>query len=201
MLKKLSVFVSLAFAAMLFPAVSASAQVSADTYGPPVPTQTHISILVGKAGEPIVVNFWVTANRTSNARVKQVKKPTGTLDISIASKGSGAAGAQAVAPKTFSKSIRFTGQRVKVSGPKLSPGRYLVAASFTPDNESLFLSSRDVKSIKVGQGGSNPNDSDSLPNTGGPDLWLLLVGGGLIVGGAGSVVYARRRRQGGAAAA
>lgn len=198
MLRKLLPTLTLAIAlslllagALVFSSTPAS---QADPYGPMIPTQTNIDIVVSEDGRAIEVIFWTTANSE--------EKPTGTLAIQIARTTVAGGGAQA-APAVFTKTVRFEGKKVRVVGPVLRPGRYLVSAEFTPDNPDLFLPSENAKFVTiVANDGDGDGDGDDLggglPNTGGPDLWLLLLGLGLIGAGSGAVIRARRRGDGGA---
>lgn len=211
MLSKLVALAALVAAFLVAPAAAAGAE--EEPYPPRVPTQTRIDVIVDGPGKPIRIRVSADAN--------DARRPTGRIDIRVDKEGNGnARAARSLAARpVWQTSVRFEGDPVTITGPRLPRGSYVAHARFTPDDEDFFTGSENVTRFRVAPGnagevggvdaesggsvgggsagggsGAVGGDSSGLPNTGGPDLLWLLLGGGLVAAGAGSVAYSRRRQ-------
>lgn len=77
-----------------------------------------------------------------------------------------------------------------VSAVYLTSSSYSTATAAGPAQPRTCPISADITLLPKGAGTGN---GGLLPNTGGSNLWILVLGGALLVGG-GGVVYASRRR-------
>lgn len=74
-----------------------------------------------------------------------------------------------------------------------------VTPAFYSSNSSATLQAAELRTCPVSAHvtllpqGTSPEDDGALPNTGGSNLWLLVVGGVLVIGGV-AITYASRRR-------
>lgn len=189
MLKKLAALAALALVALLA-LVSFAPEAGASSYGPALPTQTHVTFVKAVAGQPLVVRFTVTASDGSS--------PAGSLAYTITS-GSGAARSRVLLRAAAAGSTHIQGS-VTVTGQTAHAGStYLASGSFSPSNPARYLPSSGSARTTVGSGnnggggGSNGGTTGGLPNTGGPDLGWLIAGVALLGAGAGAVGLSRRR--------
>ncbi len=87
-----------------------------------------------------------------------------------------------------------------VSAPAASASSDASPAFYSAGSSAVVQAAPDIRECRVTakvtllpKGGVDDNDDGALPNTGGSNLWLLVLGGALVVGG-GGVTYAARRR-------
>ena len=167
--------------------VPGSPAVADDTYTPTVPTSCHIGAPRVSVGERVRLTIEVS----SNSNLPEV----GTVDLTIATASARQAARLAARGVVWTKSVRYEGSPIEVVGPKLPRGRYRVTMAFTPDGDGL-TGCRNSVPLRVGGGGTGGEDDDggTLPNTGGPHLWILLAGLGLVVAGGGLAGGSRRTR-------
>ena len=169
----------------------APAQADHDPYTAGVRTSCNVSVpaTIKRVTAPrILVN--VRPNGPS-----QGASPKGNVRVTISKAGA----------RVFTKTVAYNGSPVEVQGPELTQtGRYQVQAVFKTADHSVFKSCRGSAALDVraGQGpddeGPGPNggtnDPDGLlPDTGGPNLWWLLLALALLGTGGGLLVAARKR--------
>lgn len=189
MLRKLAALAALSVAVVVTPATAAQA----DPYSPQLPTVTHIKVVTAVPGKPVVLEVSASANYKT--------PPEGDIAVSLsAASGSARAARAVVAAPLFSTTVHFVDQPVRVTGPVVPRGRYVATAALTPDDGAFFLPSDARTAFRMGVGGETGGQDDSdnggLPNTGGPDVWWLVLGAGLVGAGVAGVGYGRRRQVG-----
>lgn len=155
-------------------------------YPPGYPSSCNIDVPHVAVGQRVHLVIEVA----SNSNVPEV----GTVKLTI-STASARRAARAARGVVWTKTVRYEGTPLDVVGPVLPRGRYRVAMAFTPDDAQLS-GCRNAVAFRVGGGGTGGEDDDggSLPNTGGPHLWIMLAGLGLVVAGGGLAGGARRAR-------
>lgn len=154
-------------------------------YPPTYPSSCNISVPHVAVGKRVHLVIEVA----SNSNVPEV----GTVKLTISTARAREAARVAARGVVWSKTVRYEGSPIEVLGPVLPRGRYRVAMVFTPDNAELG-GCRNAVGFRVGGGGTGGEDDDdgSLPNTGGPHLWILMAGLGLVVAGGGLAGGSRR---------
>lgn len=178
---RLALFPVLVLMALFAPVAPASA----DPYPPSVPTGCHVSVPGVAVGERAVVRVLVTASGNVTA--------TGTVDLTITSGDE----------TTFSKTVRYEGDELRIVGPRLARGQHVASIRFVPD-EGPLLGCRDSVRFRVGgqvDPGGDVGGEATLPDTGGPHLLALLLGVGLLATGSGFVGGSRRTGRSAATAA
>lgn len=147
-------------------------------YPPGTPTSCNVDVPHVAVGDRVRLVVEVA----SNSNLAEV----GTVRLRISSAARGV---------IWTKSVSYEGSPIEVVGPVLPRGRYRVAMAFTPDDTEL-LGCRNAVAFRVGGGGDTGGEDDggTLPNTGGPHLWLLMAGLGLVVAGGGLAGGSRRTR-------
>jgi LPXTG-motif cell wall-anchored protein len=186
------------------PAIPALAE-----YPTKVNTACHVETPGAVDGERVVLDVEVTANSSD--------RPTGTVELSISRGGGNAGRARSVQPApVWTKTITYKGIPVRVTGPRLKPGRYLVHMQFRPSDDT-FAGCQSMLSFRVAKGsvgsavdgpsgggdavggagaaagtGGSAGSGGGLPNTGGPHLGFLLLGAVLVALGGGAVARSRR---------
>ncbi len=170
--------------ALLVPGGHAAAD---DTYTPTFPTSCNINVPHVAVGKRVHLVIEVA----SNSNVAEV----GTVKLTISTASARQAARAAARGVVWTKTVRYEGSPIEVLGPVLPRGRYRVAMAFTPDDGQLTGCGNAV-GFRVGGGGTGGEDDDNgtLPNTGGPHLWILLAGLGLVVAGGGLAGGSRRPR-------
>ena len=186
-----------ALAAISAPAAAAatSATVAApadDTYVAQATTSCGIAA-------PEVVKRGAALAATVRVRANSAAQPRGTITFTVSRTPGG---------QVYTRTLDYLGGAVEVTGPRLDrAGDYRAEVSFEPVDRSVFRRCGGSAAFEVSQGlapdnrdedGDNDNDNNGgggvLPDTGGPDFWLLLLGMGLVGSGGTLVVVARRRR-------
>ncbi|HJQ06462.1 MAG TPA: hypothetical protein VJ872_13500 [Nocardioides sp.] len=181
MIRKIAALMVAALATLMVPFTS-----PAHAYGNKLPTAVHIKVVVAKKGEPLKVQFTVTASDGST--------PAGELAYTI-TRAAGAARSARVVARAASGSVSIAGSKT-VTGQVAQAGSYVITGHFSPSNTAKYLPSSNAKRTTVNgeKGQQNNNGGGSgLPNTGGPELGWLIAGLVLAGAGAGTVAYARRR--------
>lgn len=183
-MRRISIVLGALIAALAFlPGTAAHA----DPYGPgTLPTSCTVETPGAVDGKRVVVEVTVTANA--------VDQPQGTVDVSISRRGAAARGRAVQAAPVWTKKVTYDGIPVRITGPELDPGQYVVNMRFRPSsnaysgcrNALVFGVGGEVDAESAGPGG--------LPNTGGPHLAFLLLGVGLVVGGGTVASRSRRSR-------
>jgi LPXTG-motif cell wall-anchored protein len=199
-LKKLAAVLALVMASFVVaPGLLAPAQ-AADDYTAGVRTSCHIDVpaIVRVNHSPrvtITVRPNAPAGAASTRAVRRAAQPTGTVELSIIKGGT----------SIFSRTVDYNGRPVTIQGPVIrQPGHYVVRARFRTADGTEFKSchNNDAFDVRAGQGpnddgpGPNPgnqNPDGLLPDTGGPDLFWLLLGLALVGSGGGLVLAAKRR--------
>lgn len=188
MLKKTIALTALVAALVVAPATTAVAD--PEGYGESkLPTETLIEVTSNGPGNPITIVVSASANH--------VTPPEGDIAVRISASANAARGARAlVAAPLFTTTVHFVDAPIEISGPSLPRGTYLGYAALTPDDADFFLPSDDTTTFRIGAGGETggEEDSDGLPNTGGPNVMWLILGSGLVAAGAGGIGYGRRRQ-------
>lgn len=125
----------------------------------------------------------------SNSTMPEV----GTVKLTISTASARSAARAAARGVVWTKTLAYEGTPLEVVGPVLPRGRYRVAMVFTSDNPALE-DCRNAVGFRVGGGGTGGEDDDdgTLPNTGGPHLWILFAGLALVVAGGGLAGGTRR---------
>lgn len=178
-------FMVIVFAALALMAAPGAAQAD-DTYSPDVPTSCNVTVPTAVAGQRVVMRVVVTAN--TNLPV------TGSVDIKI-TKGAATARTARVAPVTvWTKTVRYEDSPLRVVGPRLSRGDHIASVRFTPDAATL-IGCEDVAPFEVGgvRDDGDVGGEGDLPDTGGPNILLLLAGAVMLVAGVELVASSRRR--------
>lgn len=189
MLKKLAAIAALALVALLA-LVPFAPEAGAQSYGPRLPTQTHVTVVKAVAGQPLVVRISVTAADGTS--------PSGSIAYTVGS-GSAAARSRVLLRAAAAGTAHVNGSAITVTGGTARAGSYLAGASFSPDNAARYLpssgSDRAVVGAAANQGGSSGGGvaGGGLPNTGGPAFGWLIAGVALLGAGAGAVGLSRRR--------
>lgn len=197
-MRRILVVLGALFAALAFLPASPA---GAEDYPSDLATSCHIETPGAIDGERVVVDIAVTSNSS--------QQPTGTAEVSI-SKGGGSG--RAAPGAVWSTSVPYDGSPVRITGPRLKPGRYIANMAFHPSS-GAYQSCTGTLAFRVSPGavspaGEGPGGSGAatgaaggggvgvggglLPNTGGPHLALLLLGLGLLVAGGGVVTRSRR---------
>lgn len=204
----------LSFAATATPASAAD-----EPYTARIPTRTEVDVRqVIDSGTSFVAEVRVEANSplqpTGEITVTVTRLTGQGGERAAVSRGSVERSSSARGEQVWSTSVTYTGGEVTTRGPTLHEvGRYRVTAKFEPDVRSVFRGSEGGATIEVvpasgpnggdGNGGEDGGrgdgeDSDAvggfLPDTGGPDFWVLLLGLGLVGTGSTLLVVGRRRR-------
>lgn len=172
-----------------------------DPYNPSVSTECGVTVPTRvSSGARLTITLRVTANSPVDC--------IGDIRVQVRAADGDAALRSAVGAVLWSRVLRYEGDPVQLRGPALPDGRYVVTSQFNPDDAS-FVECDGRAVLTVGGQTSDPDpegpgDGDDgsggfLPDTGGPDLFWLLVGVGMV--GTGSVVVARSRRREAAALA
>ena len=197
-----------------FAATASPASAEDEPYTARVSTRTEVDVRqVMESGTSFVAEVRVEANSPL--------QPTGSITVTVTRLTEERAGRTVVSrsgversssargEQVWTTSVAYTGGEVTTQGPTLREvGRYQVTARFEPDVRSVFRGSQGGAMIRVvaatdgdgdntdggGNGGDSPTIGGFLPDTGGPDFWLLLLGLGLVGSGGTLVVVARRRR-------
>lgn len=168
----------LAVLALLAPISPASGD---DTYTPDIPTSCSVTVPAVAVGDRVVVRVLVSA--TSNV------PPTGTIELTIDRAGAARAARVARVDLPWTKTVRYEGDELRIVGPRLSKGEYVAKVRFAPD-AGAYLACQDRAPFNIG-GATDPGDEvggeETLPETGGPHLLLLLLGAGLVTVGGGLV--------------
>lgn len=182
MTHRLAIVVSMLAAVLGLPVAAA-----ADDYVAGTATRCSIATPdVMRAGNAFRATVAVDANSS--------ERPSGQVTLSVARSGGG---------EVFSRTVPYRGRDVTITGPELSdPGRYTARLTFSPTDDSVFRGCQDTAGLQVSRGALPDDDRDDdtqgpgglLPDTGGPDFWLLLLGLGLVGSGGTLVVAARRQR-------
>lgn len=155
-------------------------------YPPSYPSSCNINVPHVAVGKRVHLVIEVA----SNSNVAEV----GTVKLTISTASARQAARAAARGVVWTKTVRYEGSPIEVLGPVLPRGRYRVAMAFTPDDGQL-TGCRNAVAFRVGGGGTGGEDDDgTLPNTGGPHLWILLAGLGLVVAGGGLAGGSRRTR-------
>lgn len=155
----------------------------ADPYTALVNTQCEVTTPVAKSGERFEVTVRVRANSTTD--------PQGRVTVRLQRTPGG---------EIWKKTVAFSGTPVHLVGPELeASGSYRATAVFHAAEGSIFRGCSGSAAFTVDQDGSTDDDPDDggsqggiLPDTGGPNLWWLVLGLALVGTGAGTVVIARR---------
>lgn len=171
-------------------AVPVAPAVADEPYGPETPTSCHVNAPSVKVGQRVVLRIEVSAN-TTDPIVGDV-----VLTISTASRAARIAARQVAKGVVWTRTVRYEGSPLEVTGPKLPRGSYRVTMAFTPD-DGAFVPCRNAARFRVGAGGDTDGEEDDdgeLPNTGGPERWPLYLGLGLLLAGSGLVGGSRRSR-------
>lgn len=181
----LAIVVLAALAAL--PAALPVAPASADGgYTPDVPTSCRITVPSAPVGERVVLRVRVTAATSLPV--------TGDVEVTISRRAAAARAARvAGAAPVWTTTARYEGEPLRIVGPRLSRGDHIATVRFTPDSET-FTGCNDAVRFRVGGdvGGEREDDGSFLPDTGGPQLGLLIGGLVLLVAGGGLVVASRR---------
>lgn len=168
---------------LLSPLVSLSAQAD-NSYAPTIPTDCRVDTLSLTVDERVELEIEVLANSTTAA--------TGAVRLAVSKGGRGQAPGQVL----WTMTVRYEGSPVRVTGPRLPRGRYLVTMLFTPD-DSQYDGCRAASKLRVG-GPQDPGEdpqgggTDELPDTGGPALSVLLLGLAMVTAGATTVSRSQR---------
>lgn len=194
-MKRLAAVLALVLSSyVLAPALVAPA--NADDYAKGVRTSCHIAVpAVVRAKQSPRVTITVQPNAPDQAAAAKAVRPSGTVELTILRGGTG----------IFTKTVKYSGRPVTVVGPVLrEPGHYVVRATFRTADGTVFKSchNNDAFNVKAGSSpdvvGPHPNPGNTnpgglLPDTGGPDMfWLVLAL--VLVGSGGALVYASKRR-------
>ncbi|UMG93220.1 LPXTG cell wall anchor domain-containing protein [Nocardioides sp. TF02-7] len=177
------------------PAASAAAP---DPYNPSVSTECGVTVPTRvSSGARLAISLRVTANSGADC----------VGDVRVQVRGADDGALRSSAAVLWSRTVRYEGEPLRLRGPALPDGRYVVTSQFNPDDASFAdCDGRAVVTVggqlpdddPEGPGGSDDNDENApaggfLPDTGGPDLLWLLLGIGMV--GTGAVVVARSRRR------
>lgn len=207
-MKKLAAVLALVLSAFVVaPGLGASAN-AADDYTAGVRTSCHIqvpAVVRAKAKPRITVTVRPNAPSPAagaKAAVRRADQPTGTVGIRVTHRGT----------SIFSKTVPYDGRPVTVIGPRVTqPGRYVVHATFRTADGTVFKSCQNTKGFDVragqdpddegpgpddeepGPNGGDQNPDGLLPDTGGPNMYWLILGL-VLVGSGASLVYAAQRR-------
>ncbi|MDX6276452.1 MAG: hypothetical protein QOJ72_580 [Nocardioidaceae bacterium] len=88
---------------------------------------------------------------------------------------------------------------VGVSGPITKSNKVVSAVYLTSSSSSTVPTATQQQTCPISADitllpkGADTNDGGLLPNTGGSNLWILVLGGVLLVGGGGAILASRRR--------
>jgi LPXTG-motif cell wall-anchored protein len=177
---------------------------AADPYTPNQPSSCHlavpaivqvnhaprITITVRPSGPAQAAGTRQAAHR---AAVQRAAQPHGTVEVTITRNGS----------PIFSRTVNYNGRPVTIQGPVITqPGHYVVHARFRAADNSEFrgCSNNNAFNIRTGPDHVNPpppnggnNPGGVLPDTGGPNVWWLVIALSAIGVGGGLVLYSKRR--------
>ena len=197
-MKKLAAVLAFVLSAFLVtPGLFAPAN-SADDYTAGVRTSCHISVpAVVRVEQSPRVTVRVRPNAPAPAAgtpaAQRADEPTGKVTIRITRAGT----------DIFSKTVPYNGEPVTIVGPEVTQrGRYVVHARFQTADGSSFKSCNGNAEFVVRSGtgpDNNPppdggeNPDGLLPDTGGPNLFWLVLGLALLGSGGGLVVAAKHR--------
>lgn len=168
------------------------APASADEPYPPgeLPTSCRVTVPSAVVGERVVLRVVVSVNAD--------RPVTGDVKITVARNGAAARAARPAQRATWTKTVRYEDEPLRVVGPRLSRGDHIASIRFTPDNDVVddlvLLSCEDRVRFQVGGAGDVGGEDTPLPDTGGPPLLALLFGAGLVATGGGLVGGSRRSR-------
>ena len=197
-MKKLAAVLALVLSAFVVaPGLGVSAN-AADDYTAGVRTSCSIAVpAVVRANAAPRIKVTVRPNAPSaaagaKAAAQRADQPTGTVELSITKAGT----------SIFSKSVAYNGRPVTIVGPRVTqPGHYVVHAKFRTDDGTVFKSCQNTDAFDLRAGtdpdrnppsGGNENPGGLLPDTGGPNMyWLVLAL--VLVGSGASLVYVARR--------
>lgn len=174
-------------AALLVPGSPATADGS---YTGTFPSSCNINVPRVAVGDRVRLSIEVA----SNSNIPEVGTVKLTISTASAREAAARQAARAAARGVvWTKTLAYEGTPLEVAGPVLPRGRYRVAMVFTSDNPALE-SCRNVVGFRVGGGSTGGEDDDdgTLPNTGGPHLWILFAGLALVVAGGGLAGGTRR---------
>lgn len=188
--------------------VAPAAGAEDDPYTAGIRTSCNLSVpAVVTAGHAPKIRVYVRPNSASGAAgarsdraAARAEMPTGTVSIRITKSGT----------SIFTRTVPYRGTPVTIQGPVLTElGGYVVHARFRTADGTVFKSCHnnaafDVRSDRDGPGpgpGPGPNPGPHhpdglLPDTGGPNLWWLILGL-VLVGSGGGLVYVAKRQPSG----
>jgi len=181
--QRLAIVVSLLAAVLGLPVAAA-----ADDYVAGTTTRCSIATPeVARVGNAFRATVSVDANSS--------ERPTGEVQLTVSRSGAG---------PVYSLVADYRGGSLTLRGrPLTEVGDYTARLTFSPTDDSVFRGCQATAGLQVSRGAAPDDDQDDdenqgpgglLPDTGGPDFWLLLLGLGLVGTGGTLVVAARRQR-------
>lgn len=184
MTQRLAIVVSLLAALLGLPVAAATA----DDYV--AGTATRCSVAT-----PEVVRVGNAFRATVSVDANSTERPSGEVQLTVSRNGAG---------PVYSLVADYRGGSLTLRGrPLTQVGDYTARLTFSPTDDSVFRGCQDTAALQVTRGAlpddDQRDDQDQgpgglLPDTGGPDFWLLLLGLGLVGTGGTLVVAARRQR-------
>lgn len=195
-MKKLAAAVALVLTSFVMaPALVAPAHAADDDYVAITRTSCHIDVpAVVRVDRAPRIRITVRPNGPApaaalgRAAARRADAPAGSVEVRVTRGGAG----------IFSRTVAYNGRPVTIQGPVITqPGHYVVHARFRAADGSAFRGCQATTAFDVGKrgtpeppppGGGETPDGGVLPDTGGPDMfWLLLAlaaigtGGGLVI--------------------